>query len=243
MAEPKAGLKSAMVLAAGLGKRMRPLSSAVPKPLVQVGGRALIDHCLDGLAEAGVETAVVNVHYLADQLEAHLARRRHPRIVISDERAGLLDTGGGIRRALPDLGGGAFFLRNSDSFWVEGRRPNLAQLTDFWDGDLMDALLLLASTTSSIGYAGSGDFTLDRNGRLERRIVGIAAPFAYAGAAILHARLFAGAPDGPFSLNRLFDKAIAAGRMFGLAMDGTWINVETPVAVAAADRALSASAA
>jgi MurNAc alpha-1-phosphate uridylyltransferase len=243
MAEPETGLKTAMVLAAGLGKRMRPLSSAVPKPLVQVAGRALIDHCLDGLAAAGVETAVVNVHYLADQLEAHLARRSRPRIVISDERTELLDTGGGIKRALPYLGPAAFFLRNSDSFWVDGRRPNIEALGETWDGERMDALLLLASTTSSIGYAGTGDFSLDRNGRLERRVEGIPAPFAYSGAAILHSRLFAGAPDGPFSLNRLFDKAIAAGRLFGIPMDGTWINVETPAAVVAADRALSASAA
>ena len=243
MAEPRATPKSAMVLAAGLGKRMRPLSATVPKPLVRVAGRALIDHCLDGLAAAGVESAVVNVHYLADALEAHLAGRSHPRVVISDERAELLDTGGGIRKALPLLGPGAFFLRNSDSFWLEGARPNLDRLAAAWDAERMDALLLLAPTANSIGYLGRGDFLLDTGGRLERRGTREAAPFAYAGAAILHPRLSAGAPPGPFSLNRLFDAAIESARLFGTPMDGTWINVETPAAVAAAENALAASAA
>ena len=242
MAEPDAAPKTAMVLAAGLGKRMRPLSSVIPKPLVQVGGRALIDHCLDGLARAGVATAVVNVHYLADQVEAHLARRERPRIVISDERDQLLDTGGGINQALPHLGPGAFFLRNSDSFWREGSQPNLDRLAEAWD-EGKDALLLLAPTAPSVGFAGKGDFLLDNEGRLERRGERASAPFVYAGAAILHPRLFAEAPGGPFSLNLLFDQAIAEGRLFGLPMDGTWINVETPAAVLAAENALSASAA
>jgi len=243
MGQPNMGPKTAMVLAAGFGRRMRPLSSSRPKPLVEVGGRALIDHCLDGLARAGVERAVVNVHHLADELEAHLARRARPRIVISDERAGLLDTGGGIRQALPLIGAEPFFLRNSDSFWLEGVRPNLDWLTGGWDGERMDALLLLASTVASIGYVGRGDFVLDRGGRLERRMERTVAPFAYAGAAILHPRFFNGSPDGAFSLNLLFDRAIEAGRLFGVRMDGVWINVETPAAVAAAENALTASAA
>ena len=225
-----------MVLAAGQGKRMRPLSAATPKPLVEVGGRALIDHCLDGLAAVGVKRAIVNVHHLADRVEAHLKDRAAPKIVISDERDALLETGGGIKRALPLLGDGAFLVRNSDSFWLEGVRPNLAWLAGGWDEERMDGLLLLASTVKAIGYSGRGDFVLDKDGRLSRRPERTVAPFVYAGAAILSPRLFADAPEGAFSLNLLFDRAIAAGRFFGVRLDGTWINVETPASVAAADR-------
>lgn len=235
--------KTAMVLAAGLGKRMQPLSHSVPKPLVQVGGQALIDRCLDGLELAGIETAIVNVHHLADRVEAHLAGRKSPRIVISDERGTLLETGGGIRKALPLLRPQPFLLRNSDSFWVEGVRPNLEWLIRGWDAQRMDCLLLLASTVRSVGYAGRGDFFLDKDGRLERRLERSVAPFAYAGAAILHPRLFAGAPDGPFSLNLLFDRAIEAERLFGVRLDGLWLSVETPAAIGLAEQALAASAA
>jgi MurNAc alpha-1-phosphate uridylyltransferase len=235
--------KRAMVLAAGLGKRMLPISATTPKPLVEVGGKALIDHCLDGLAEAGVELAVVNVHHLADRIEAHLAGRRAPRIVISDERGRLLETGGGIKRALPLLGDDPFLLRNSDSFWIEGVRPNLGWLGAGWDPERMDTLLLLASTVRSVGYSGRGDFFLGKDGKLTRRAERTVAPFAYGGAAILHPRLFAGAPEGAFSLNLLFDRAIEAGTMFGVRMDGLWINVETPAAVAVAEQAIAASAA
>jgi MurNAc alpha-1-phosphate uridylyltransferase len=239
MVEPR----TAMVLAAGFGKRMRPLSATTPKPLIEVAGKALIDHCLDGLAAAGVGTAVVNVHYLADLVEAHLSRRAAPRIVVSDERDRILDTGGGIARALPLLGGRPFFLRNSDSFWLEGVRPNLDWLMRGWDERRMDALLLVASSVASVGYRGSGDFLLDKEGRLSRRPERTVAPFVYAGAAILHPRLFAGVPAGPFSLNLLFDRAIAAGRLFGVRLDGLWINVETPQAVRVAESALTGTAA
>ena len=235
--------KTAMVLAAGLGKRMQPISARVPKPLVVAGGTALIDRCLDGLALAGIETAIVNVHYLADLVEAHLLARKVPRIVVSDERHELLDTGGGIAKALPLLGTEPFLLRNSDSFWLEGVRANLRWLTSAWREMAMDALLLLASTVGSIGYSGRGDFFLEKDGRLARRAERTVAPFAYAGAAILHPRLFSDAPAGAFSLNLLFDRAIAAGRLFGVRLDGVWINVETPAALAAADRALAANAA
>ena len=235
--------KTAMVLAAGLGTRMQPLSHTVPKPLVQVGGRALIDRCLDGLAECGIETAVVNVHHLADKVEAHLSRRTAPKILISNERGLLLETGGGIKHALPLLGPHPFVLRNSDSMWVEGVRPNLDWLMQGWDGEKMDCLLLLAAAEGSVGYAGRGDFFLDKDGRLERRGERSIAPFAYAGAAILHPRLFADAPDGPFSLNLLFDRAIAAGRLFGVRLDGVWISVETPAAITLAEHAIAASAA
>lgn len=235
--------ETAMVLAAGQGKRMRPLSATIPKPLVEVGGRALIDHCLDGLAAIGVKRAIVNIHYLADQIEAHLKDRGSPKVVISDERDALLETGGGINRALPLLGDGAFLVRNSDSFWLDGVRPNLAWLAGGWDETRMDALLLLASTVRSIGYSGRGDFILDKEGRLSRRPERTVAPFVYAGAAILSPRLFDDVPEGAFSLNLLFDRAIAAGRLFGVRLDGTWINVETPGAVAAATAAIAASAA
>lgn len=235
--------RMAMVLAAGFGRRMRPLTATTPKPLIAVRGRALIDHCLDGLEAAGVPTAVVNLHYLADLVEAHLARRASPTIVISDERAQLMDTGGGIVQALPLLGEEPFLLRNSDSFWVEGVRPNLVRLFEAWDPERMDALLLLASTVASAGYAGSGDFFLSRTGRLSRRAERLVAPFVYAGAAIVHPRLFTGAPEGPFSLNLLLDRAIEEERLFGLRLDGLWINVETPAAIAAAEGAIAESAA
>ncbi len=235
--------QTAMVLAAGHGRRMRPLSSTTPKPLTRIGGRALIDHCLDGLAIAGVLTAVVNVHYLADLIEAHLTNRIQPKIVISNERDTLLETGGGIKRALPLLGNDAFLLRNSDSFWLEGVRPNLVWLADAWEDSRMDALLLLASTVRAIGYAGRGDFFLDKEGRLSRRPERLVAPFVYAGAAILHPRLFAESRDGAFSLNLLFDRSIETGRLFGVQLEGLWINVETPASIAAADAAIAASAA
>jgi MurNAc alpha-1-phosphate uridylyltransferase len=222
---------------------MRPLTLSKPKPLVRVGGRPLIDYCLDGLAEAGVKTAIVNVHHLADALMTHLSGREAPEIVISDERGELLETGGGIRKALPLIGNAPFLLRNSDSFWLDGVRPNLRWLAGAWNDARMDGLLLLAATVRAVGYAGRGDFFLDREGRISRRAERAVAPFAYAGAAILHPRLFDGAPDGAFSLNLLFDKAIEAGRLFGVRMDGLWINVETPAAVAAAEAAIAASAA
>ena len=235
--------KRAMVLAAGHGKRMRPLSATTPKPLISVAGKALLDHCLDGLGACGVETAIVNVHYLADLVEAHLRRRPAPNIIVSDERAALLDTGGGVARALPHLGEQPFFLRNSDSFWLEGVRPNLQWLTEGWDDDRMDALLLLAATVDSAGYAGRGDFNLDKDGCLSRRPERTVAPFVYAGAAILHPRLFTDAPDGAFSLNLLFDRAIGKQRLFGVRLDGLWINVESPEAIVAAETAIAESAA
>jgi MurNAc alpha-1-phosphate uridylyltransferase len=235
--------KRAMVLAAGIGKRMRPLTATVPKPLIEVAGRALIDHNLDRLEHAGVEAAVVNVHYLADLMRAHVARRRKPAVIISDERAKLLDTGGGIAKALPHFDGEAFYLMNSDSFWIEGPRPNLDWLAGAWDQTSMDAVLLLASTVRSVGYGGRGDFRMDPAGRLSRRAEREVAPFAYAGAAILHPRLFEGCPSGPFSLNLLFDKAIEAGRLFGVRMDGFWLHVGTPEAIGEAELSVADSAA
>ena len=232
--------KSAIVLAAGLGTRMRPHNGHIPKPLVQIGGKSLIDYCLDRLADAGVERAVVNVHHLADAIEQHLAARRRPQIVISDERSGLLGTGGGIKKALPLLGDGPFFLVNSDTVWLDGVKPNVTRLAEAFNPQAMDALLLLAPTTDSIGYSGRGDFAMLADGRVRRRGEGEVVPFVYAGAAILTPALFAGAADGAFALTALFDRAGAAGRLFGLRLEGIWMHVGTPEAVAAAETALAA---
>ena len=234
----------AMVLAAGLGKRMRPITATTPKPLVEVAGKSLIDHGLDRLRAAGVETAVVNVHWLADLVEVHVAKCRSPKIVISDERDALLETGGGIVKALPQLGTQPFFLINSDSFWIEGYHPNLDALSRRWDEARMDALLLLAPTVGSIGYDGLGDFFMDETGLLTRREELRIAPFVYSGAAILSPKLFEDAPRGvAFSLNRLFDRALAEGRLYGERMSGMWLHVGTPRAIREAETAIRESAA
>jgi N-acetyl-alpha-D-muramate 1-phosphate uridylyltransferase len=233
----------AMVLAAGLGTRMRPLNGRLPKPLVAVGGKALIDYALDRLAEQGVECAVVNVHHLADQIERHLAQRRRPKIIISDERGELLGTGGGVVKALPQLGGGPFFHVNSDTIWIDGVKPNLGRLAAAFDPSRMDALLLVAPTASSIGYTGRGDFSMAPDGRLMRRGEREVVPFVYAGAAILVPAFFADAPAGPFSMSPLFDRAADAGRLCGLRLEGVWMHVGTPEAIQAAEAAIRASAA
>src|SRR5580704_7034499 len=230
---------SAMVLAAGLATRMRPYNGHIPKPLVAVGGKSLIDYGLDRLAEAGVERAVVNVHHLAEVLEKHLAARQRPHIVISDERAELLGTGGGIAKALPQLGDAPFFLVNSDTLWLDGVRPNFIRLGEAFDESRMDALLLLAPTTGAIGYSGRGDYMMRPDGRLERRTEREVAPFIYAGSAVLSPALFAGAPQGAFGLTTLFDRAGENNRLFGLRLEGVWMHVGTPEAVAAADAALT----
>ncbi len=234
--------RGAMVLAAGKGERMRPITDRIPKPLVAVGGKALIDHVLDRLAAAGVERAVVNVHYFADQLERHLAARQQPQIVISDERERLLDTGGGVVMALGKLGPDPFFHINSDTIWIDGVRPNLDRLAAGFDPAGMDALLLLAPTATSIGYFGRGDYRMLPDGRLARRVEREVAPFVYAGAAILTPELFKGAPEGAFSLTKLFDRAQETGRLFGLRLEGVWMHVGTPEAIAIAEDAIRASA-
>src|SRR5215470_18174506 len=234
--------KRAMVLAAGLGTRMRSYNGQVPKPLVQVGGKPLIDYVLDRLAEQGVERAVVNVHHLADQIERHLAGRQRPRIVISDERSELLGTGGGVAKALPELGDAPFFHVNSDTIWIDGVKPNLARLAEGFDGARMDALLLLAPAASSIGYSGRGDFSMAADGRLTRRAEHEVVPFVYAGAGILTPAFFAGAPEGAFSLSPLFDRAAEAGRLCGLRLEGVWMHVGTPEAVRAAEKTILAGA-
>jgi MurNAc alpha-1-phosphate uridylyltransferase len=235
--------QKAMVLAAGLGLRMRPLTDTMPKPLVSVAGKPLLDHVLDRLADAGVTEAVVNVHYLPDQIITHTATRAHPRVVISDERDQVLGTGGGVVRALPLLGTEPFFHVNSDTMWIEGVRSNLVRLADAFDPERMDILLLMAPTASSIGYSGQGDYSMQSDGTLRRRREHQVVPFVYAGAAIISPAIFDGAPQGEFSLIRMFDKAGEQDRLFGLRLDGVWMHVGTPDAVTAAEEALLESAA
>jgi MurNAc alpha-1-phosphate uridylyltransferase len=235
--------RRAMVLAAGLGTRMRPFNGHVPKPLVQVGGKPLVDYVLDRLADAGVERAVVNVHHLADQLERHLAQRQRPEIVISDERSELLGTAGGVIKALPELGNAPFFHVNSDTIWIDGVTPNLRRLAAAFDPTRMDALLLLATSISSIGYTGRGDFAMGPDGRLMRRGEREVVPFIYSGAAILTPAFFEGVAPGPSSMSPLFDRAIENERLYGLRLEGLWMHVGTPDAVKAAEEAILASAA
>jgi N-acetyl-alpha-D-muramate 1-phosphate uridylyltransferase len=233
----------AMVLAAGLGLRMRPVTDHMPKPLVPVAGRPLLDHVLDKLATAGVTDAVINVHYLPDQIIDHVASRTHPRITISDERDQVLGTGGGVVKALPLLGGEPFFHVNSDTMWIDGVRSNLARLAETFDPELMDILLLMAPTASSIGYGGRGDYAMLPDGALRKRREHQVVPFVYAGAAIMSPSIFAGAPKGEFSLTKMFDAANEQERLFGLRLDGVWMHVGTPDAVAAAEEAVLESVA
>jgi MurNAc alpha-1-phosphate uridylyltransferase len=233
----------AMVLAAGLGVRMRPLTDHMPKPLVQVAGRALLDHVLDKLGDAGVTEAVVNVHYLPDQIIDHTAGRARPRIIISDERAVVLGTGGAVVKALPLLGDAPFFHVNADTLWIDGVRPNLARLAETFDPARMDILLLMAPTTSSIGYGGRGDYSMLPDGALRKRREHQVVPFVYAGAAIFSPAIFANAPRGEFSLTKMFDAANEQERLFGLRLDGVWMHVGTPDAVGAAEEAFLESVA
>ena len=234
---------TAMVLAAGLGLRMRPITERMPKPLVRVAGKALLDHVLDKLGEAGVAHAVVNVHYLPDQIIRHVAARQMPRVTISDERDMVLGTGGGVVKALPLLGDAPFFHLNADTMWIDGVRPNLLRLADAFDPSAMDILMLLAPTATSVGYDGSGDYAMATDGRLIKRKEKQLVPFVYAGAAILSPKLFAGAPTGEFSLTDLFNRAEAGGRLFGLRLEGVWMHVGTPDAITAAENAILASVA
>jgi MurNAc alpha-1-phosphate uridylyltransferase len=233
----------AMVLAAGLGVRMRPLTDRMPKPLVPVAGRPLLDHVLDKLGDAGVGEAVVNVHYLPDQIIEHVAARIRPRVIISDERNEVLGTGGAIVKALPLLGHAPFFHVNADTLWIDGVRPNLARLAETFEPSRMDILLLMAPTTSSIGYGGRGDYGMLADGALRKRREHQVVPFVYAGAAIMSPSLFADAPKGEFSLTKMFDRANEQERLFGLRLDGVWMHVGTPDAVQAAEQAFLESVA
>ena len=231
---------TAMVMAAGLGKRMRPLTAAQPKPLVRVAGRALIDHALDRMQDAGITKATVNVHYLADALEAHVLDRAVPRIVISDERDQLLETGGGMVKAMgagliPD----PFFCVNADSIWLDGPRNAFTDLSLLWDAERMDALLLLVPHTRARNFAGAGDFYMDPAGKLKRKLPGRVAPYIYTGIQLVSHRLLREAPDGAFSTNILWDRAIEEERLYGAAFTGTWLEVGQPGHVAATEDYLS----
>ncbi|MDC8753101.1 nucleotidyltransferase family protein [Erythrobacter sp. sf7] len=228
---------TAMVLAAGLGKRMRPLTASQPKPMVRVAGKPLIDHALDRLAEAGVARAVVNVHYLADALEAHVGARKTPQVTVSDERAVLLETGGGMIKALPQLPD-PFFALNADNIWLDGPNNAFAELSRRWNPDQMDALLLLVSHARAANFNGPGDFHMDPNGLLSRRRDGRIAPFIYTGIQLVSHRLLRDAPEGPFSTNILWNRAIAEGRLYGLSFGGLWFEVGTPQAIRPTEEAL-----
>lgn len=230
----------AMVLAAGLGTRMRPLTERTPKPLIEVAGKPLLDWGLDSLERAGVSEAIVNIHHLPDRMRAHLAGRRKPRIVISDETDRLLESGGGVVKALPLLGSEPFFVLNADTFWVEDGAPNLSDLALAWDGARMDILLMLAEMDRATGHSGRSDFLPGADGRLARSR-GDPAGLIYAGAAIVHPRIFTRAEAEPHSLNRYFDLTAAESRLFGWRMRGRWITVGTPGAIPEAEAAVAAA--
>ncbi|GGB85942.1 mannose-1-phosphate guanylyltransferase [Novosphingobium endophyticum] len=222
---------TALVLAAGLGKRMRPLTASQPKPLIRVAGKALIDHALDKLDNAGVAKAVVNVHYLADALEGHLkVRRNGPTVSISDERELLLETGGGMVRAAPQLPD-PFFCLNSDNIWLDGPNDVFAELSRAWDAQAMDALLLMVPHPRALNYRGDGDFHLDPLGKVSRRQPGRVAPFIFSGIQIVSHRLLRDAPEGPFSTNLLWTRAIEEGRLYGISHTGLWFEVGEPGAI------------
>lgn len=230
-------INRAMVLAAGLGKRMRPLTETLPRPLIEVAGRPLIDRVLDKLDAHGIGEVVVNLHHHRAQIAAHLKTRVAPKIIPSQE-AELLETGGGIVKALPLLGPGPFFACNADAFWLDGATPALARLARAWDDGAMDALLLLARTVAAHGYDGRGDYFADGNGAVRSRKGWETAPFIFAGAQIIHPRLFAGAPQERFSIKQSWDRAEEQGRLRAVIHEGPWFHVGTPEAVHETERVL-----
>jgi MurNAc alpha-1-phosphate uridylyltransferase len=231
--------RTAMIMAAGLGKRMRPLTATKPKPLIEVGGKPLLDHVLERLRTAGVEKIVVNVHYLADALEAHLASRAHGlEVVISDERDVLMETGGGLVQAAPLIDCDPFLALNSDNLWVDGPADTLKLLASQWDDARMDALLLLVPLARALNHKGMGDFHMERSGRLRRRERSHVAPFVFTGIQMVSKRLLREAPDGPFSTNILWDRAIEEGRCFGAVHQGLWFDVGTPNSIPMTEAAL-----
>lgn len=233
------GPTKAMIMAAGLGTRMRPLTNDCPKPLVKVQGRALIDHVIDRLVQTGVSMIVVNVHYRADMIEEHLSKRTDVEIRISDERQELMDSGGGIYKALPLLAGEPFFHVNADTVWVEGASCALDRLKARWNPETMDALMLLAPTVNTVCYDGRGDFMMDAEGRLSRVPEHYVAPFVWMSVEIVHPRLFDKAPGGKFSINPLWDAAIARDRLYGQRLDGVWMHIDRPDAVSASEAFLA----
>ncbi len=231
---------SAMLLAAGLGTRMRPLTLTRPKPLVEVAGRPLIDHAVERLREAGVQRVVVNVHWLVDRMREWVARQvPPPEFLVSDETAQLLETGGGLNKALPLLGPDAFYAINTDSIWLDEGAPALRRLAEAWDDARMDCLVLTVPPARAVGHSGGGDFAMSEDGRV-RRAPGEPGAEVFTGVQIVHPRLFREAPEGPFSMNLLFDVAMKAGRMYALSHDGLWLHVGTPEAVAQAEEAMAA---
>lgn len=232
--------KRAMVLAAGLGTRLRPITDTVPKPMVKVAGRPMIDTVLDRLAAAGVEEVMVNTHHLADVIRGHLAGRTRPRIEFSHEDP-ILETGGGIKKVLPFFGADPFYSVNAKILWLNGKTDALVRLAEAWDDSTMDALLLLQPTANAVGYGGLGDFVVDQEGRVRRRREWEVAPFLFSGIQLLHPRLFENSPDGAFSMNLLYDRAIEAGRLFALRHDGEWFHVSTPQHLAEVETRLAQS--
>src|SRR3954469_14950913 len=231
--------RTAMIMAAGLGKRMRPLTATKPKPLIEVGGKALLDHVLERLSAAGVRRVVVNVHYLAEALEAHLMSRKHGlEVVISDERGLLMETGGGLVKAAPLIDCDPFLALNSDNLWIDGPADTLKLLASQWDGTRMDALLLLVPQARALNHRGIGDFHMDRSGRLRRRERSHVAPFVFTGIQMVSKHLLRDAPDGPFSTNLLWDRAIEEGRAFGAVHQGLWFDVGTPQSIPMTEAAL-----
>lgn len=228
-----------MVFAAGRGVRMLPLTDKIPKPLVEIAGRSLLDRALDSFAQAGVSTAIVNVHHLADQIERHLQSRAQPRIVVSDEREKLLDQGGGIKRVLPLFHGQPFFICNTDAFWIGARENNLHRLAQIWNAEKMDIALLLAPTAGSVGVDWDGDFHMDAQGRLTKRASGEKADFVYAGVGIVRPELFAHVGEDVFPLAPFFFRAAEQGRLFGVALDGKWCHVGIVPAIEEAERAVA----
>jgi N-acetyl-alpha-D-muramate 1-phosphate uridylyltransferase len=230
---------TAMVMAAGLGKRMRPLTATKPKPLIEVGGKALLDHVIEKLRGAGVRKVVVNVHYLAEAVEAHLMSRPHGlEVAISDERDLLMETGGGLVKAAPLIDCDPFLALNSDNLWIDGPADTLKLLSSQWDDSKMDALLLLVPQARALGHKGMGDFHMDRAGRIRRRERSRVAPFVFTGIQIASKRLLRDAPEGPFSTNVLWDRAIEEGRAFGAVHQGLWFDVGTPQSIPMTESAL-----
>ncbi|MFP6711382.1 MAG: nucleotidyltransferase family protein [Rhodospirillales bacterium] len=224
----KTEIKTAMVLAAGLGLRLRPITNKTPKPLVKVAGHTLLDHTLDRLVAAGVERAVVNIHHLADQVEQHLGNRKDLEIIISSETDEVLETGGGVKNALQHLGDEPFYVSNADVLWLNGPTPALGRMAERWNADEMDVLLMLHSTVEAYGYTGNGDFSAEPDGKLGRKLEREVTPYLFTGVQILHPRIFEDTPDGVFSLNVIYDKANESGRLFGVIHDGEWFHIGTP---------------
>jgi len=232
---PKIGPKKAMVLAAGLGRRLRPITNKLPKPLVKIANRTLLDHALDHLVASGVECAVINIHYLADQIREHLNSRKDLEIIISSEESDLLETGGGVKKAIDIFDNAPFYILNADVFWLNGPTMALGRMIEQWDESIMDVLLLLHSTVEAYGYNGYGDFEIDASGKLSRRLEREITPYLFTGIQIIHPRIFRDISLGKFSLNIIYDKAIDIEHLYGVVHDGEWFHIGTPQGLAEAE--------